>query len=471
MDSIAEKELSNPDLLVIGAGPGGYIAALRGAQLGMQVTLAEEHKVGGTCLNYGCIPTKALLASTELYAGIQKAADYGIEVDRVSAHIEKMMARKDKIVSRLVKGVEYLLSQNGVKLLRGKACFKNHHQVEVATADGRCERITAKNIIIATGSVPLQIPGVKPNGQEIITSKEALALKTIPAKLAIIGAGVVGLEIGTIYHRLGSEVTIVEMLDSLLPNEDKEITDIAARLLRRQGIKILLGKKVARAEILPEGVELSITDNEKLFAEKVLVAVGRKPNTNGLGLENVTVATNDKGWIKVNSHMQTSVSRIYAIGDVVGGKLLAHKASKEGEVAVESAHGSLSEMDYRVIPNCIFTSPEIASVGLTEEEAKKEGFEIQIGRFPFKASGRAATIGENEGMVKVVVAAGSEKLLGVHIIGPQADVLIAEAALALKMGAKAQDLAETVHAHPTLPESMMEAALNVYKRAFHIINE
>ena len=461
------------DILVIGAGPGGYTAAIRGAQLGMQVAIVEEKQVGGICLNHGCIPTKALLACTDVLRAIQRASDYGINVDRVSAHLDKMMARKDKIVSQLVKGVEYLLSKNNVTLLKGRASFKNRCQVQIIKAERGIETVSADNVIIATGSEPLQIPGLAPNGQEIITSTEALALEVVPERLVIIGAGVVGLEMATFYSQLGSQVTIVEMLESLLPDMDKEIADLARRSLKRRKINLLLGKKVTGAEVVRDGqVHLAIMDvrsqqEEELTAEKVLLAIGRRARIKDLGLEKAGVITDERGFIRVNDRMETSAPGIYAVGDVVGGKLLAHKASHEGITAAERIRGLDSTMDYRLIPNCIFTYPEMASVGLTEEEAKRRGYRVKAGRFPFRANGRAWAIGEAEGLVKVVAEAEHGEILGVHIIGPQADTLIAEAVTAMKLGATARDLATAIHAHPTLPESLMEAALNVYGRAIH----
>lgn len=461
------------DILVIGAGPGGYTAAIRGAQLGMRVTIVEEKQVGGVCLNHGCIPTKALLACTDVLRTAQRAADYGIDVDKVSAHLDKMIARKDKIVTQLVKGVEYLLSKNNVRLLKGRASFKNRYQVQVIKAERAIERVSADNVIIATGSEPVQIPGLTPNAQEIITSTEALALETVPERLVIIGAGVVGLEMATFYSQLGSQVTIIEMLGGLLPDMDREITDLARRFLKRRKINLLLGKKVTRAEVVRGGeIHLTVMDvksqqEEELTAEKVLLAIGRRARVRGLGLEKAGVTTDERGFIRVNDRMETSVPGIYAVGDVVGGKLLAHKAFHEGITAAERIGGLDSTMDYRLIPECIFTHPEMASVGLTEEGAKRRGYKVKVGRFPFRANGKALAMGETEGLVKIVTEADHGEILGVHIIGPQADTLIAEAVTAMKLGARAKDLATAIHAHPTLSESLMEAAFNIYGRAIH----
>jgi dihydrolipoamide dehydrogenase len=451
------------DIVVIGGGPGGYVAAIRASQLGLKVAVIEKDVVGGTCLNRGCIPTKAYLKHTELIHDLQKMDEFGIIVDGYAIDWEKMKDRKNKVVNKLTGGIRGLFKKNGVDLIKGTGKVLNENEIEISGK--KTEKIWAENIIIATGSAPIK-PGLK--GMDlanVITSKEALDLDELPEQIVIIGGGVIGVEMASIYSSLEVEVTIVEILDNILINFDKEMADIVKKALIKQGVKILTSSKVTEIKEQKDKLVVKVDSEkaEQLTADKVLAAVGRKPVFTGL--ENLDLEK-ENGFIKVDSHMETSIPGIYAVGDVTGGMLLAHEASAEGIVAVKNITGD-SELRDNLIPNAVYSLPEIASVGMTEEEAKKEGYEIKVGRFPFKAIGKAIAIGSEEGFVKIISDKKWDQILGVQIVGPHATDLIAEAVIAIKLEATSEVLADTIHAHPTLSESVKEAAEDVNNLAIH----
>jgi len=462
-------------LIIIGAGPGGYVAAIRAAQLGLKTLIVEKQFIGGTCLNVGCIPSKDLLTATELYESIKHAKDFGITVGEASIDLKKLQSRKNRNVKALTAGVEYLLKQNEVDIFKGSARFLDKNSLELSAGD-QIQKVTAENVIIATGTVPIELPGLSFGDPDILDSTKALALDSVPKDMVVIGGGAIGLEMATVYMRLGTEITVVEMLETLLPGMDVDLTSQAETIFKKQGMKIMTSTMVSGSTKVNGRFQLSLVDarekNDKgnISCEKVLVSVGRKVDTSDLAVDKIGVKTDKRGFIEVDDQMKTNLPGIYAIGDVVGGKLLAHKASKEGEIAVEVIAGEDSHMDYKAVPGAVYTEPEIASVGLTEQEAKEQNLELKIGRFPFRASGRARTMGMMDGLVKVMADRSTGKVLGVHIIGPKASDLIAEATLAINLNATAQDIAESIHAHPTLSESVMEAALNVEGRAIHILN-
>ncbi|MBI3659033.1 dihydrolipoyl dehydrogenase [Candidatus Acetothermia bacterium] len=460
------------DVLVVGAGPGGYVAAIRVAQLGKDVTLIEKDELGGTCLNIGCIPSKALIYASYIYERLKHLDEMGIQVKEAQVQMEKMQAWKQTVVKKLTSGVEQLCNGNGVQVLKGKATFQSAKKAIVESEHGT-QAVEFKDCIIATGSVPMVIPGFEPDGNVVIDSTGALALKVIPKNLVVIGGGYIGLELGMVYAKLGSKVTVVEMLDRLLPGTDPELTRLVARKARALGIETYVSSKAKEVKRNQNGAELTIVTPEgekKLQADKILVSVGRKPSTNGLGLDKLGIQPDAKGFISVNAQMRTSNPHVYAIGDVVGNLMLAHKASHEGVVAAEVICGLPSAADFRTIPAVIFTDPEIAYAGWSEEEAKQNGYKPIVGKFPFAALGRAISIGETEGFVKVIADEATKVVLGVHIVGPEASNLISEAALAIEMSATLEDLALTVHPHPTLPEGLMEAAEATMGKAIHILN-
>jgi dihydrolipoamide dehydrogenase len=469
LESIACKEeqvsqLYKYDLVIIGGGPGGYVAAIRAAQLGGKVALVEKERVGGTCLNRGCIPTKALMRSVEVLKLVEEAPAYGVIVEEPAFDFARLMARKDEIVARLVGGVERLLKAHRVEVLTGTATISRPGLVLVRPASrdqpptSNLQPLTSKNIIIATGSVSARPPIAGLNAPGVLTSDDVLELEEVPDSLAIIGGGVIGLEFASLFHALGTRVTVLEMLPTLLPTVDGELARRYKSHLQQQGVEVHLRARVEEIHPKGDGLAVRVADSgEEILAEKVLVATGRVPYTEGLELETLGVKQ-ERGAIVVDERMASNVPGIYAIGDVTGGIMLAHLASRQGEVAVENILGHPVAMDYRAVPNCVFTLPEIAGVGLTEEEAKAEGLDYKVARFPFSASGRALTIGEPTGLVKLICERESDKVLGMHIMGSQASDLIAEGTLAIQMGATARDIAETIHAHPTLPEAIMESA-------------
>lgn len=453
---------------VLGAGTGGYVAAIRLGQLGKETILIEKDKLGGVCLNIGCIPSKALIRVAKLKARVEAAKQIGFEVSDLKIDFQKVQAWKQGVVDKLTSGVEYLCKSHNVQIIKGEGAFKSPNELEVKTASGT-QTVEAKSTIIATGSRALDIPGFRFDGTHIIGSTEALELKEIPKNFVIIGGGVTGLEMATMYAQLGSKVAVIEMLDQLLPGVDLELVRIIERSLRRLGVEYHVKSKAKEyrdgkvTAVLEDGKEASYP------CDKVLVSVGRRPNSDRIGLEKTGVKTDSNGWIQVDKKLRTNVPGIYSIGDVNGPPLYAHKASKEGIVAAEVIAGINSEADFRAIPWAVFTDPEIASVGLTETQAKENGYEPFAGKFPFTALGRAVLAGETEGYVKIVADKNSDVVLGVHIAGPEASDLISEAALAIEMGATVEDIALTIHPHPTLPESIMEAAEAAKGKAINIL--
>src|SRR3954447_17422769 len=459
------------DIVVIGAGPGGYVAAIRAAQLGMRTACIDSRTTpGGTCLNIGCIPSKALLQSSEKFVEARYAlAEHGVRVGEVGLDLVAMMARKDKVVGTLTRGVEFLFRKNKVDWLKGKARIAAPGRV--AIDDGR--EIETGAIVIATGSESIPLPGLTIDEQRIVSSTGALAFERVPERLAVIGGGYIGLELGSVWSRLGAKVTVIEFLDRILPNMDRELGPALQRVLTRSGVAFKLATKVVSGELGNEAVSLELEpakggEREILAADAVLVAIGRRPFTDGLGLDEIGVARDPAGRITVGENFATNVAGVYAIGDVIQGPMLAHKAGEEGIAVMERLAGQKTEIDYDAIPSVVYTWPEVAAVGKTEEELKAAGIEYRIGKFPFTANARARTNAETDGFVKVLADTATDRVLGVHIIGPDAGTMIAEAALAMEFGASAEDIARTCHAHPTLSEALKEAALAVDGRAIHI---
>jgi dihydrolipoamide dehydrogenase len=456
------------EVVVIGGGPGGYVAALRAAALGGKVVLIEADEVGGTCLNRGCIPSKALLHSAELFQQVKEAGGFGVIAEPPRADLAVMMKRKDAVVSQLRRGIEMLLKARQVRLIKGKGSLAAADEVIVQTEEGE-ETISARKIIIATGSVPARPPIPGGDGEGVITSNEILRLEKIPESLVVIGAGAIGLEFGYLFSILGTKVTIIEMLPRILPTEDEEITTELARAFRRRGVDIYTAAKVEEISSVNGKKQVKYTYQDKsaaVEADLVLMAAGRVAYTEGLGLDKVGIEM-DRRTIKVNERLETSVGGIYAIGDVAGGLQLAHKASAEGRAAAENALGGRVEMDYRVVPACVYTNPETASVGLNEAQAKEQGRKVKAGSFPFRALGKALAVGERNGFVKLVADADTGVLLGAQMVGPHVTDLIAEAALAVQAGLSAKQVAETIHAHPTLAEPVQEAAEDILGLAIH----
>ena len=461
------------DIAIIGAGPGGYVAAIRAAQLGLRAACIDKRaSLGGTCLNIGCIPSKALLQSSEKFAEAKKGlAEHGVIVEP-KLDLAAMQARKDKVVETLTKGVEFLFRKNKVDWLKGTARIAAPGRVTV-TGDAGAQEIEAKAVVIATGSEPTPLPGITIDEERIVTSTGALALHKVPERLAVIGGGYIGLELGSVWSRLGAQVTVIEFLDRILPNMDRELGPALQRLLTRGGIKFKLSTKLAAAQTGNDGVSLTLEpanggDSETLAADVVLVAVGRQPFTDGLGLDEIGVARDHAGRIVVNPDFATNVTGVYAIGDAIAGPMLAHKAMEEGVALAERLAGQKTQVEYDAIPSVVYTWPEVASVGKTEVELKSESVEYRVGKFPFTATPRARTNGDTDGFVKILAETATDRVRGVHIIGPDAGTLIAEATLALEFGASAEDIARTCHAHPTLEEALKEAALAVDGRAIHI---
>jgi len=458
------------DVAIIGGGPGGYVAAIKAAHLGLKAILVEKDKLGGVCLNRGCIPTKALVSTAELLNNLQRAGEFGIQVKDYSIDFPAIMKRKDLIAHRLSSGVEQLMKANQVRLVRGEGQIIEPGKVEITDTAGKKEVIKTKNIIIATGSkvMRLPIPGIDSEG--VITSDEALSLSELPSRMLIIGGGVVGIEFAGIFKVLGVEVTVVEMLPRILLPIDEEISRRLTQLLKRKGIEILTDCKVKEIKKNNGNLEVLISTNngeKKLETEKVLLAAGRVPELGNIDVQGLGIEL-DKRAIKVDEKMRTNIPGIYAVGDVVGKIMLAHVASREGIVAVENISGKEVLMDYKVVPNCVFSMPEVASVGLTEEEAREENNNIKISKFPFMANGKALGMGEIEGMVKIIADADTSELLGFHILGAHASDLIAEGTLALSMEATAFEIVNTIHAHPTLAEAIAEAAEGILGKPIHL---
>lgn len=463
------------DLVVIGGGPGGYVAAIRAAQLGMKTACVEKRgSLGGTCLNVGCIPSKALLHSSERFAEARlHLAEQGIKISKVELDLATMMARKDKVVGDLTKGIEFLFKKNKVTYLVGTGSIPKTGEVKVALNGGGEETLATKAILIATGSESTPLPGVDVDEERIVSSTGALALPKVPKQMVVIGAGVIGLELGSVWSRLGAKVTVIEFLDRILPGMDAEVCKQTQRILAKQGLDFRLGRKVTGAKTTKTGVSLSVEpvkggDSETVKADVVLVAIGRRAYTEGLGLEALGVEIDDRGIIQVDDRFQTSVPGIYAIGDCVPGPMLAHKAEDEGIICVEMLAGQSGHIDYDLVPGVVYTWPEVAGVGKTEEQLKEAGVEYRVGKFPFSANSRARTIDETDGLVKILADKRTDRVLGVHIVGPLAGDILSEAVLAMEFGATAEDIARTCHAHPGVGEAVKEAALAVDGRAIHM---
>ena len=464
---------NNFDVIIIGGGPGGYVRAIRAAQLGLKTACIESRgTLGGTCLNVGCIPSKSLLNLSENYSKAKKDFNnQGIEISDIKLNIKKMMSNKDKSVQVLTKGVEFLFKKNKVTYIKGKGVLFSKNNIVVYENEKKTS-YEAKYIVIATGSAPTSLPGINIDEENIVSSTGALSLNKVPKKLVVIGGGYIGLEMGSVWSRLGSDVTVIEYLDHITPGMDREISKEFEKILSKQGIKFKLNSKVTSVKNKTNEVEVCFTNvkdskDDMITAEKVLVSVGRKPYTDGLNLTKVGIKKNEKGKIAVNSKLQTSVENIYAIGDVIKGPMLAHKAEEEGIAVAEILAGQAGHVNYDVIPGVIYTSPEVATVGKTEEQLKDQKISYKIGKFPFLANSRAKVNNEIDGFVKILADAKTDKVLGVHIIGPHCGDMIAEMALAMEFGASAEDIARTCHAHPTHTEAIKEAALAVDKRPIH----
>ena len=465
--------MENFDLIVIGGGPGGYVCAIRAAQLGLKTACVESRgALGGTCLNVGCIPSKSLLNLSENFHKAKKNFNQqGIEIEGIKLNIDKMMSNKNKSIQVLTKGVEFLFKKNKVSYIRGKGVLFSKNDVMVYENNKKTNYKT-KNIVIATGSEVTSIPGIEIDEKNIISSTGALSLKKVPKKLAVIGGGYIGLEMGSVWSRLGSEVTVIEYLDYITPGMDREISNEFKKILTKQGINFKMGTKVNSVKnnglkVLINYTDIKSSKDETKEFDKVLVSVGRKPYTEGLNLAKVGIKKDAKGRIEVNKKLQTSIKNIYAIGDVIKGPMLAHKAEEEGIAVAEILAGQAGHVNYDVIPGVIYTSPEVATVGKTEEQLKESNRSFKVGKFPFLANSRAKVNNETEGFVKILADSKTDKVLGVHIIGPHCGDMIAEMALAMEFGASAEDIARTCHAHPTHTEAIKEAALAVDKRPIH----
>jgi dihydrolipoamide dehydrogenase len=462
------------DLVVIRTGPGGYVAAIRAAQLGLKVAVVEKRKThGGTCLNVGCIPSKALLHASEMFEEASHTfPSLGVVVGKPKLDLKQMLVHKQETVDANVNGVAFLLKKNKIEPFHGTASIPAAGKVVVTGEDGKTQELETKNIVIATGSEAMGLPGVEIDEKTVVTSTGALELTAVPKELLVVGAGVIGLEIGSVWSRLGAKVTVVEYLDRILPGMDDEVAKQFQRILTKQGFEFNLGSKVTKVETTKKGATVTVEpaaggEAKTLSADIVLVAIGRRPNTDGLGLEAVGVAT-ERGRVVIDDHFKTNVAGIYAIGDVVRGPMLAHKAEDEGVAVAEIIAGKHGHVNYDAIPGIVYTAPEVAAIGKTEEELKAAGVAYKVGKFPFTANGRARAIRHTDGFVKVLADATSDRVLGCHIIGPHAGDLIAEVTVLMEFGGSSEDLARTCHAHPTLAEAVKEAAMAVEKRQIHM---
>lgn len=463
---------NNFDVVVIGTGPGGYVGAIRMAQLGLKTAVVEKEKTyGGTCLNVGCIPSKALLESSELYhQSLHDMAKHGVKLGKVELDLPTMLTRKEAVVKENANGVAFLFKKNKIEQFKGFGKILKPGVVEVTAADGTKTTLNTKNIVCATGSVPVELPFLKFDEKKIASSTGALSLDKVPKKMIVVGGGVIGLELGSVWHRLGAEVTVIEFAERLCPTIDVQMMGVLQKVLSKQGMKFMFKTKVTASTIKGDQVELeyeNMADNSKakISADVVLVSTGRKPYSEGLGLEEVGVKKDNRGFIEVDKHYQTSVPGIFAIGDVTPGPMLAHKAEEEGVALAEMLAGQAGHVNYNTVPSVIYTYPEVASVGYTEEQVKEMGIQYAIGTFPFMANGRARALGFTEGLVKIITDKNSDKIIGGHIVGPRASELLGEIVVAMEFGGSAEDLARSFHAHPTLNETIREAALAVDKRA------
>ncbi len=459
------------DLIVIGAGPGGYVAAIRAAQLGMRVALVEKSPtLGGTCLNIGCIPSKALLESSELFhAARHKLKAHGIDVKTVKLDLKRMLARKDRVVQELTGGLPLLMKKNKIEVLTGRGKLVESGRVDVEGDDAL--QLEAKYIVLAMGSLPVELPFLKFDGQRVVSSTEALGFEKVPGHLVVVGAGAIGLELGSVWTRLGSKVEVIELLPRVAPQSDPELSKILQKCLTEEGLQFHLECKVTGADLSGKGVRISYQDadgkDHRIETEKVLVAVGRRPRIEGSGLKEAGVELDEQGRVRVDPRFRTNLEGVFAIGDLIHGPMLAHKAEEDGVALAELLAGQAGHVNYHTVPNVIYTWPEVAEVGLTADQAKQQSIPVKVGKFFFRANGRAKSMGEQEGVVKVVAHAETDRLLGVHIVGPRASDLIAEAVTALEFHGSAEDLGRIIHAHPTLSEVVKEAALAVDRRAIH----
>jgi len=461
-----EKIMAKYDIAIIGGGPGGYVAAIRAAQLGAKVCVVEKDEVlGGTCLNRGCIPTKAILHSAKMHRNLISAAKFGISASGISLDYRKVISRKDQIVNRLTNGIKFLFKTNAIEIIKGKAKIVSSGAIGITDGSQQSE-VEAGNIIIATGSEPMKLSDISTDGEIIQTSKEILSCDNLPESILIIGAGAIGCEFADIFNSLGVKVRLVEMMDHILPEEDDEIASKLESIFKKRGIEVFTQTKVNKVEKRDSSSNVYLSGDKTFEVDRVLVAVGRSSNISEIGLEKNQIKL-DKNKISVNEYMQTNIPHIYAIGDITPGPMLAHVASKEGTVAVEHIMGMNSKMDYKVVPSCVYTDPEVAGVGLTEQKAK-ETHEIKIGRFPLMASGKAMCIEEIEGLIKIIADKDTDEILGVRMIAPHATELIAECVLAMKTECTYTELAETIHAHPTISEAVMEAAADIDNMAISL---
>ena len=459
------------DVTVIGGGPGGYVCAIRLAQLGLKTACIESRgTLGGTCLNIGCIPSKSLLNLSENFHKAKNFKKIGIETGEIKLNLSKMMENKDKAVTTLTKGVEFLIKKNKISYFKGTGSFKSPSKISIVK-DGKETTIITGKTIISTGSEPVSLPGIDFDEEKILSSTGALSISSLPKKMVVVGGGYIGLEMGSVWSRLGTEVQVIEFFEHITPGMDKEISNEFMKILKKQGIKFQLNTKVEKITKKNNGVIIEISnkngDKNKLEADVVLISVGRKPFTNNLNLENIGVELDKTGRVKVNKNFETNIKNIYAIGDVIEGPMLAHKAEEEGIAVAELIAGQSGHVNYDVIPGVVYTSPEVASVGKTEEQLKEKGISYKIGKFPFAANSRAKAIDDPEGFVKILADSVTDKVLGVHIIGPHAGEMIAEMSVAMEFGASSEDIARTCHAHPTFSEAIKEAALSVDKRQIH----
>jgi dihydrolipoamide dehydrogenase len=462
------------DVIVLGGGPGGYPCAIRAGQLGLSVACIEEEEVGGVCVNWGCIPSKALIANAHFVEKARHIGDHGIGVGDVTVDVPKMQTWKAGIIKKMTGGVRSLIKTNKGTLIEGRGKLVDKRTVEVALKAGGTQRITAKKaIVIATGSATIQVPGFEFDGKQVIGAREAVNLQEIPKRLLVIGGGVIGLELGMVYQSFGAELTVVELTNDLLPGTDADCVKVVEKTITKRGGTILKGTRAERCEKKADRVVVTVATAEgqkQIECDTVLVAVGMKPRGKGIGLEEIGVTVDQRGFVPANERCETNVPGIYSIGDVSGAPMLAHKATKEGEVCAEVIAGKAAAKDWVTVPGIIFTDPEIATVGLTEAVAKEKGLSVKVGKFPFAVSGRALSIGESDGFVKVVTDTKTGRVVGIHICGPNASDLISEAALALEVAATAEDIALTIHPHPTLGEAVMEAAAHSIGHAIHVVN-